>query len=82
MRIKLKKDQLKNLIILYIRMMEKGYKFRYWVWKKEKYNIAQNESNKTIFYEVDFMHWFRKIKERKNPKTVLKYANNPFCLYW
>ena len=44
MRIKFKKDQLKNLIILYIRMMEKGYKFRYWVWKKEKYNIAQNES--------------------------------------
>lgn len=44
MKLKSKKDQLKNLINLYIRMMEEGYKFRIVVWKKEKYNIAQNES--------------------------------------
>ena len=56
MKLKSKKDQLKNLINLYIRMMEEGYKFRIGVWKKEKYNIAQNESNKTIFYEVNFMY--------------------------
>lgn len=44
MKLKSKKDQLKNLINLYIRMMEEGYKFRIGVWKKKKYNIAQNES--------------------------------------
>ena len=62
-------------------MMEEGYKIGYGACQKEKYNIAQNESNKTIFYKVNFIYKFRKIKERKNPKTVLKYPNNPFCLY-
>ena len=44
MKLKSKKDQLKNLINLYIRMMEEGYKIRYRACQKEKYNIAQNES--------------------------------------
>ena len=56
MKIKFKKDQIKSLINLYIRIIEEGYKIEYWAYQKEKYNIAQNESNKTFLYEVNFMH--------------------------
>ena len=39
MKIKFKKDQIKSLINLYMRMMEEGYKIEYWAYQKEKYNI-------------------------------------------
>ena len=41
---KFNKEQIKCLINLYVIMMEEGYKIRNRVCKKEKYNIAQNES--------------------------------------
>ena len=44
MKIKFKKDQIKSLINLYIRIIEEGYKIEYWACQKEKYNIAQNQS--------------------------------------
>ena len=56
MKIKFKKDQIKSLINLYIRIIEEGYKIEYWACQKEKYNIAQNESNMTIFYEVNLIY--------------------------
>ena len=53
-------------------MMEKGYKFRNEASQKEKYNIAQNESNMTIFYEVNLIYQFRKIKKEKIAKNRYK----------
>ena len=46
----LKKGQIKNLINLYIRMIEEGYKIRNRACQKSKCNIAQNESNRALWY--------------------------------
>ena len=53
-------------------MMEEGYKIGYGACQKEKCNIAQNESNMTIFYEVNLIYQFRKIKKEKIAKNRYK----------